>query len=62
MGMMKPLSKDRWDFATAAHLLNRAGFGGPPPVTKASDFSGTATFTDTPNPATNNSWRFRSVP
>jgi uncharacterized protein (DUF1800 family) len=28
--MLKPLSKDRWDFETAAHLLNRAGFGGPP--------------------------------
>jgi uncharacterized protein (DUF1800 family) len=28
--MLKPLSSDRWNFATAAHLLNRAGFGGPP--------------------------------
>jgi len=28
--MLKPLSKDRWKFETAAHLLNRAGFGGPP--------------------------------
>jgi uncharacterized protein (DUF1800 family) len=28
--MLKPLSSDRWNYATAAHLLNRAGFGGPP--------------------------------
>ena len=28
--MLKPLSSERWNFATAAHLLNRAGFGGPP--------------------------------
>lgn len=28
--MLKPLSADRWNFAGAAHLLNRAGFGGPP--------------------------------
>ncbi len=28
--MLKPLSADRWNFTTAAHLLNRAGFGGPP--------------------------------
>ena len=28
--MLKPLSAGKWDFATAAHLLNRAGFGGPP--------------------------------
>lgn len=28
--MLKPLAADRWDYATAAHLLNRAGFGGPP--------------------------------
>ena len=28
--MLKPLSSDRWNFSTAAHLLNRAGFGGPP--------------------------------
>ena len=28
--MLKPLSASRWDHATAAHLLNRAGFGGPP--------------------------------
>jgi uncharacterized protein (DUF1800 family) len=28
--MLKPLSTSRWSFETAAHLLNRAGFGGPP--------------------------------
>ncbi len=28
--MLKPLSKDAWNYETAAHLLNRAGFGGPP--------------------------------
>src|SRR2546423_15199980 len=28
--MLKPLSSDRWNFTTAAHLLNRAGFSGPP--------------------------------
>ncbi len=28
--MLKPLATDKWNFATAAHLLNRAGFGGTP--------------------------------
>jgi uncharacterized protein (DUF1800 family) len=28
--MLKPLPKDGWNYETAAHLLNRAGFGGPP--------------------------------
>ena len=28
--MLKPLASERWNFTTAAHLLNRAGFGGPP--------------------------------
>lgn len=28
--MLKPLSSDRWNYAMAAHLLNRAGFGGTP--------------------------------
>jgi uncharacterized protein (DUF1800 family) len=28
--MLKPLPLNRWNRATAAHLLNRAGFGGPP--------------------------------
>ena len=28
--MLKPLSQAGWNYETAAHLLNRAGFGGPP--------------------------------
>lgn len=28
--MLKPLPKDGWNYETAAQLLNRAGFGGPP--------------------------------
>jgi uncharacterized protein (DUF1800 family) len=28
--MLKPLDASRWNFTTAAHLLNRAGFGGTP--------------------------------
>ena len=28
--MLKPISPASWDYTKAAHLLNRAGFGGPP--------------------------------
>jgi uncharacterized protein (DUF1800 family) len=28
--MLKPLLSENWNFTAAAHLLNRAGFGGPP--------------------------------
>lgn len=28
--MLKPLVAEKWNYAAAAHLLNRAGFGGPP--------------------------------
>jgi uncharacterized protein (DUF1800 family) len=28
--MLKPLAQEKWNFQTAAHLLNRAGFGGTP--------------------------------
>ena len=28
--MLKAISRKRWNFTTAAHLLNRAGFGGTP--------------------------------
>jgi uncharacterized protein (DUF1800 family) len=28
--MLKRLAKSKWDFTTAAHLINRAGFGGTP--------------------------------
>ncbi len=30
--MLKPLPSDKWNYDMAAHLLNRAGFGGPPPA------------------------------
>ena len=33
--MLKALPAARWDYDTAAHLLNRAGFGGPPAVIKS---------------------------
>jgi uncharacterized protein (DUF1800 family) len=36
--MLKPLAKDGWNYETAAHLLNRAGFGGPPEeITRLTD-------------------------
>jgi len=28
--MLRPLSRGKWSFKTAAHLINRSGFGGPP--------------------------------
>jgi hypothetical protein len=28
--MLKPLPEKDWNYTTAAHLLNRAGFGCPP--------------------------------
>ena len=28
--MLKPLSTEKWNYTTAAHLMNRAGFGGTP--------------------------------
>jgi hypothetical protein len=28
--MFKPLPDSQWSYTTAAHLLNRAGFGGSP--------------------------------
>src|SRR5271156_1479882 len=28
--MLRQLAEGKWTFETAAHLLNRAGFGGPP--------------------------------
>ena len=30
MNMLTPLPEEKWNAATAAHLLNRAGFGGTP--------------------------------
>src|SRR5215469_1728622 len=32
--MLKSLSSDRWNYSMAAHLLNRAGFGGSPAEVK----------------------------
>jgi uncharacterized protein (DUF1800 family) len=38
--MLKPLDNDKWDYEMAAHLLNRAGFGGPPSqIQKLADLS-----------------------
>lgn len=38
--MLKPLPRAKWNFTTAAHLLNRAGFGGPPhEIEKLADLS-----------------------
>jgi uncharacterized protein (DUF1800 family) len=38
--MLKPLGKDKWNYEMAAHLLNRAGFGGPPSqIEKLADLS-----------------------
>jgi uncharacterized protein (DUF1800 family) len=38
--MLKALPAARWDYDTAAHLLNRAGFGGPPAaIEKLADLS-----------------------
>ncbi len=38
--MLKPLDKSRWSLGTAAHLLNRAGFGGTPAeIRKLADLS-----------------------
>ena len=28
--MLKPIAAAKWNFTTAAHLMNRAGFGGTP--------------------------------
>jgi len=30
MGMLQPLGAEKWNETAAAHLLNRAGFGGIP--------------------------------
>ena len=30
MGLLRPITRGKWDRYTAAHLLNRAGFGGTP--------------------------------
>ena len=60
--MLKPLAKEGWNYETAAHLLNRAGFGGPPEeITRLTDLGHDAALSSlldyekikdpTPNPA-----------
>ncbi|MBC8095550.1 MAG: DUF1800 domain-containing protein [Akkermansiaceae bacterium] len=61
--MLKPLDSARWDFTSAAHLVNRAGFGGTP-----SEISALASLTPqqavfslldyekTPDPTANPDW------
>lgn len=61
--MLKPLSAARWNFTTAAHLLNRAGFGGPPSeIQKLADLgperavSWLLDFEKIPDPTPNPEW------
>ncbi len=60
---LSPLSPSRWDFAAAAHLLNRAGFGGRPAEIEALERGGLEpairqlfTFTTAPESAPPPSW------
>lgn len=61
--MLKPLSSDHWDYAKAAHLLNRAGFGGSPPdIQKLADLdpdkavSALLDYEKIPDPTPNPDW------
>jgi uncharacterized protein (DUF1800 family) len=61
--MLKPLSRGKWNFKTAAHLLNRAGFGGPPAeiekLAALSPEEAVSHFVDyekIPDPTTNPEW------
>ena len=61
--MLKSLSADRWNYATAAHLLNRAGFGGPPAaIQKLADLgldkavSSLLDYEDIPDPTADPVW------
>ena len=61
--MLKPLPDDRWNFEAAAHLLNRAGFGGPPAeIEKLATLdhdkavSSLLDYEKTPDPTPNPSW------
>ncbi|HVY70823.1 MAG TPA: DUF1800 domain-containing protein [Verrucomicrobiae bacterium] len=61
--MLKPLSADKWSYATAAHLLNRAGFGGAPKdIQKLASLgldgavSSLVDFERTPDPTPNPEW------
>ncbi|MFZ1073930.1 MAG: DUF1800 domain-containing protein [Verrucomicrobiia bacterium] len=61
--MLKPLSADRWNYEMAAHLLNRAGFGGPPAeIQKLADLgpdkavSSLIDYENIPDPTTDPVW------
>ena len=61
--MLKPLPKDGWNCETAAHLLNRAGFGGPPrEIARLTDLGHDAAlaslldYEKIPDPAPNPAW------
>src|SRR5208282_5234904 len=61
--MLKSLSADRWNYETAAHLLNRAGFGGPPAeIQKLADLgpdkavSSLIDYENIPNPTADPVW------
>ena len=61
--MLKSLSSERWNYAMAAHLLNRAGFGGTPPEIAKLDDLGLDQAVDflvdyekIPDPAPNPEW------
>src|ERR1019366_9569065 len=61
--MLKPLSKDRWSLEMAAHLLNRAGFGGSPSeiqglaaLAHEQAFSSLIDFEKIPDPWLNPDW------
>ena len=61
--MLKPLSAAQWNFTTAAHLLNRAGFGGTPEeIQKLADLglekavSSLLDYEKIPDPTANPGW------
>ena len=61
--MLKPLSSGQWNFSTAAHLLNRAGFGGSPAeIQKLADLgldravASLLDFENIPDPTPNPDW------
>jgi uncharacterized protein (DUF1800 family) len=61
--MLKPLAKEHWNFETAAHLLNRVGFGGPPQeIQKLADLGSDAAvsllldYEKIPDPTTDPVW------
>jgi len=61
--MLKPLSTSQWDYNMAAHLLNRAGFGGTPEdvqklvsLGREQAVSYLVDFEKTPDPTTDPEW------